>query len=174
MRYLNEIRFAVAIVIGLIAAVWDVKYRKIPNWLTFPAMIAGVLLNELGNYHDWSFPLLGLAVGFLLLVIPHLCGGIGAGDVKLLMALGAVLGPKGVFGTTIYGAVAGGLLSFGLLARCYGLNRAWYRLFLLIQAVWNPGCRQQLRQQATGAKLYIPYGIAITAGLFYYVLSGPR
>ncbi|MDT8380549.1 MAG: A24 family peptidase, partial [Desulfotignum sp.] len=85
-------------VVLVIAAYTDIASQKIPNVLTFPAMILGV------GYHfityglpGLTFSLAGLSSGFALLILFYFMGGMGAGDVKLMAVVGAVLGVKGVF-----------------------------------------------------------------------------
>ncbi|MBX7073880.1 MAG: A24 family peptidase [Pirellulales bacterium] len=77
------------------AAITDIRYRRIPNYLTVPVAAAGLVFHTL---HPQGFGLFtaaaGLLVGFALLLAPALMGGSGMGDVKLLAALGAWLGPK--------------------------------------------------------------------------------
>lgn len=76
------------------AAVFDYRVKKIPNWITVPAAIAGLLFHAaMPEARGVLWALAGFAVGFSLLIVPWLLGGGGMGDVKLLAALGAWLGP---------------------------------------------------------------------------------
>lgn len=73
--------------------VMDVRTGRIPNWLTVPAFALG-LLTHLGiaGWAGLKFSLLGFATGFGLLLVLMLIGGGGAGDVKMMGALGGVVG----------------------------------------------------------------------------------
>lgn len=92
----------------------DLRYRRIPNWLTAAGVVAGLAVNAMGG-RFWSAAA-GLSIGFLILLVPYLCGGVGAGDVKLLAAFGAVLGPSVLRGTVI-GVILGGLGALWLIVR---------------------------------------------------------
>jgi prepilin peptidase CpaA len=88
-----------------IAAVVDYRTKKIPNWLTVPAALLGLAFNTLAPSGLGPVAsLLGFAIGFGLLILPWILGGGGMGDVKMLAALGAWLGPVLL------------LMSFGLAA----------------------------------------------------------
>ena len=77
-----------------IAAVIDFRLHRIPNYVTVPGAILGLLYHAfMPNGWGVLTSLAGFAVGFLLLLVPWLLGGGGMGDVKLLAALGAWLGP---------------------------------------------------------------------------------
>ena len=74
------------------ASFFDLRERRIPNLLVFPAALLGLGFNLARGWDGLTFGLKGLAVGFALLFVPHLFGAMGAGDVKLLAAIGAFVG----------------------------------------------------------------------------------
>jgi prepilin peptidase CpaA len=95
----------------------DVRFHRIPNWLTLPALFAALLASPW--FGATSGPLeaaLGAALGFALLAGPYVLGGMGAGDVKALMVLGAWLGPKTTFGAAVWAVIAGGVFGVIVLA----------------------------------------------------------
>ncbi len=98
----------------LVAATLDFRTQKIPNYLTIPAAVLGLV------YHTFFgsgplFALAGLAVGFVLLLLPFILGGGGAGDVKMLAALGAWVGPLWVTIILAIGAVLGCVATVAVL-----------------------------------------------------------
>src|SRR4051812_20982648 len=100
-----------------VAAVIDVWSRRIPNWVTFGTFFAGVAVNVwLHGFAGLASALVGTVVGMAMLLPFYAIGAIGAGDVKLLGALGALLGPQLLVTVAIYGAIAGGALSLVILA----------------------------------------------------------
>src|SRR5580704_14799486 len=101
----------------LTAAVYDILYRRIPNWLTIPGVLAGVALNSF-LYQGWPglrLSLLGLAVGFGSYFILYLLRAMGAGDVKLMAAIGAMVGLGDWFGIFIITAIIGGFAGLALV-----------------------------------------------------------
>lgn len=89
-----------------IAAVVDFRTKKIPNWLTVPAAVLGLGYNLLAPSGLGPVTaLVGFAVGFALLILPWLLGGGGMGDVKMLAALGAWIGPVLLLATFAIAAV---------------------------------------------------------------------
>jgi len=95
-----------------IAAVVDIRTRRVPNWLTFGAAAFGIAMATVrpdGVGVAGAFE--GLLVGLLLMLPGHVIGKTGAGDVKLLAALGTLLGPKAIVMAFLYSAVAGGGLA---------------------------------------------------------------
>jgi prepilin peptidase CpaA len=113
---------AVGLYVALAAAT-DIRMHRIPNYLTVPAAVAGLLYHTLAPTGGGPLVALGgLAVGFSLLFVPWLLGGSGMGDVKLLAALGAWLGWKALlaaFAAAILLAAVGTLviLTYNSLAR---------------------------------------------------------
>jgi prepilin peptidase CpaA len=83
-----------ALVSALVVAVafFDLRERRIPNFLVFPAALLGLAVNALAGWQGLLFSLKGLGLGFALLFIPYILGGMKAGDVKFLAAIGAFVG----------------------------------------------------------------------------------
>jgi prepilin peptidase CpaA len=167
------------LVIPLVLAVWiawgDVRTRRIPNYLTLGTAAAGLAYNLI--FHGWPGVLggfLGLLMGFGFLILPYIWGGMGAGDVKALAALGAWLGPWGTVFLFCYMGIAGGLLALGVL--CWrGLlwlkvRQGWTWLANLV--LCRPAGLLQgpsgLREETPG----IPYGVAIALGMAAVLSQG--
>jgi len=97
------------VAVTMAAAVVDIRTRRVPNWLTFGTAALGVgmattHLDGVGVAGAFE----GLLVGLLLMLPGHVIGRTGAGDVKLLAALGTLLGPGSIVMAFLYTAVAGG------------------------------------------------------------------
>ena len=107
----------VAVVVLVAAATMcDLKTRRIPNSLTLgAAAVALVLQLALAGWPGLGFAASGWLLGLVLFFPVFALGGMGAGDVKLLAAIGAWLGPVGAAWTALYGALAGGIMALGVV-----------------------------------------------------------
>ena len=104
--------------LGLVLAVYtDVRTRRIPNWLTGSIAGAGFGLAFGGGVVTPTQAALGLLTGLLLMMPGHLIGATGAGDVKLMAAVGTMLGPDLTFRAFLYSAVAGGVFAVAVATR---------------------------------------------------------
>ena len=91
---MRMIEHAPLIAMLLWAAVADIRARRVPNWISMGLAISGLILSCSSWGHiSPSQALLGLCAGFVVALLLHLLGGIGAGDVKLLAGVGAWIGP---------------------------------------------------------------------------------
>ncbi|WP_312894901.1 A24 family peptidase [Paenibacillus eucommiae] len=100
----------------LLAFISDVKRSLIPNVLTGSAAAAGVVYHSVFDRWDgFLYSMIGLIAGFLLLLILYLFRAIGAGDVKLFAAVGAMMGAGFVWQSMMYSLVYAGLIGFLLL-----------------------------------------------------------
>jgi prepilin peptidase CpaA len=97
---------------GALGAAIDLRSRRVPNWLTLGIAVAGLTLaaTRLSGL-SFGSALAGLALGLVVMLPGHVIGATGAGDVKLLAALGTMLGPKEVALAFVYAAIAGGVLA---------------------------------------------------------------
>jgi prepilin peptidase CpaA len=106
--------FAVLVIIAA-ASVCDLRRGRIPNALTFGATAVALLLQAIvGGWAGLAWALGGWAVGIVLFAPLYAVKGMGAGDVKLLAAIGSWLGPAGALWTALYGAIAGGVLALAV------------------------------------------------------------
>ncbi|MDP6756621.1 MAG: A24 family peptidase [Chloroflexota bacterium] len=86
--------YAAAITLAAAAVATDLRSRRILNWLTLPALGAGVTIGLVnGGFGGLATSLVGILVGGGLLLGPTLIGAMGAGDLKFQSAMGALLGP---------------------------------------------------------------------------------
>jgi len=158
----------------IIAAITDIRSQRIPNMLTFTTMVLSLLYHIEGSgLHGLFFSLSGLALGLAFFVLPYLMGGMGAGDVKLLGAVGAALGPKGVFVAALCTALAGGVYAIALILikykDCKGLV-ARYTTTLKIFAA--SGEIFTIPADENEKKPKLCYGVAIALGtLFSFYLQ---
>ncbi|WP_165842199.1 A24 family peptidase [Paenibacillus xerothermodurans] len=99
-----------------LAFVTDITKQKIPNYLTASGCIIGVLLHWwLAGISGAAYALLGTALGFIPLFILYLINAVGAGDVKLFAALGALVGTEFVLQSVMYSLIYAALISCVIL-----------------------------------------------------------
>jgi prepilin peptidase CpaA len=123
--------------IVLVACVTDLRSRRIPNVLTFGAALAGAAFAlASAGLSGMALSVSGWVVGLALFLPLFLLGGMGAGDVKLLGAIGAWVGPAAVVWVALYGAIAGGLIAV-VLALLHGYLRVLLRNVGLLLIHWR-------------------------------------
>jgi len=122
---------AAVVIVGGLACLTDWRSRNIPNVLTFGAALAAFAFSvTTGGLSALGWSVAGWLVGCLLFLPWFVLRGMGGGDVKLLAALGAWVGPGLVVWIALYAAVAG-----GLLAVVVTLYTGYLRT--MVQNVWN-------------------------------------
>ena len=115
------------------ACVTDLRTRRIPNVLTIGAALAGLVFQfATGGVEALGQAALGWLLGALVFLLPFALGGLGGGDVKLLAALGAWLGPADALWLVLYTGVAGGVMAVAVSARYGYLGTALQNVKLLL------------------------------------------
>ena len=148
-----------------IALFYDVATRRIPNWLVLAGLIVGVAcsLAYAGSASGIGNSLLGALTGLVIMLPLYFLHAMGAGDAKLMAAVGAFLGPTQVAGAALLTFVAGGILSLvvafwsGSLLRVLGN----LRLMGFVLASSRASGFKLSDIQTTGR---LPYAIAIAIG----------
>ena len=169
---IHSLYFFLCIVL-IIAAFNDLKYQKIPNLLNFSVAIVALIFHTIFfGLEGLLFSGAGLLLGTAIFLPFYAFGGMGAGDAKLMGAVGAVVGMKGVFISAVLTAIYGGIYALLLLLiyRQYGLSifsRAWAVLKTFILT------RQYVPMSSTNPvkkKPRLCYGLAIALGTVTYLL----
>lgn len=162
-----------AVALGLCAAFTDVKARRIPNRLTYSAMLAGLVVQT--AFHGWRGLLLSAGGGLLfggVFMLFHLVRAMGAGDVKLATALGCVVGLSGSPRLMFATAVAGGALAVVFIVASGRIietlrNTLWVAAF---HARHGLQTHPAINLDNPGA-VRMPYGLAFAAGTLYWAVS---
>ena len=158
---------AAAIVIAAIAAVTDTATSRIPNVLTFTAASFALLFHTTAPAGSGgTFALAGLAVGLAVFFPLFALGAMGAGDVKLMAAIGAWIGAMPILYVGLYGSIAGGVFALIVAIRRRYLRQALTNLKMLLMYWWVEGVKPfpPLTLESTHATR-LPYALAIATGL---------
>lgn len=156
------------IVLLLAASATDLRAQRIPNYLTFPAIAAALCYHGLTQGADGLlFSLSGLGLGLALMLLPFFLGVMGAGDVKLLAAVGAWLGAGSVFTTFLFTSLFGGLYALVVLFFHRDVLLRTLRTFWNTVMVYLATRRFSWANPEPDRRLpRLCYGLAITAGTF--------
>ena len=161
-------------VIGIsgVAIITDLWRNRIYNWLTLPALLAGLVVSGIhGGWHGLGDGLLGVVAGFALYGWMFWLRVMGAGDVKLLMALGAWGGLHYCLQTAALGIMLGGVMAFLILVatgRAPDFLRRMYRFLLTIFV-------RELEVEAPKIdhSLKMPFGVSLAVAAIWIALSNP-
>lgn len=176
--------FIIALLVGVIVlsffvSFYDFKYRRIPNKLLLTGLVYGVLvfvcmaffipLNIV--FKGFLFGLIGLMAGGVFLYVPYKYKQVGAGDVKLVMVFGLLLGFKGVILSILVGAIIGGIWALGLAWRNGGLHHMWYNMKYMARSMYLSGFKEMSWDLRSEGAVTMPYGVALSTGAVLIALQ---
>lgn len=122
-----------ALAVAIVAAAWDLRTRRIPNVLTFgAALVAIVLHGYMTGWREAGLSIAGFAVGIALFFPFFAIGGLGAGDVKLLGAVGACVGPLAAVWVALYASISGGVMAVIVASYAGYLRKAFVNLWCAV------------------------------------------
>ncbi len=151
-----------AVALALIAGWTDWRSRRIPNWLTVPGFLVGVLANVLAN--GWSglgISLKGAGLGLLVLLPFVFLRSLGAGDWKLAGALGAFVGWEGMVSLLMGSVFVAGIMALGLVIYKRRFKETLRNIGSLLASMLTlrrPGAEVSLDNPQS---LKVPYGVAL-------------
>jgi len=145
----------VLVVLFVVVMYTDFRWLRIPNVLTYPAMVIGLALGAVDAFPGGLFTgglvdhIAALVLAFALAYPFYAAGGLKAGDAKLLMAMGAVRGTNFLFFSAVYGSIIGGIIAIG---------------FIATRRLLRPAGGAEVPTVSSLMKKSIPYGIALGLG----------
>ena len=153
-----------------VSAITDLLYRRISNYVTFSTIGIALVCYSVGSgLPGLIFSLKGLSFGFVLLLPLYFLGGTGAGDVKLMAAVGAILGIEHTLSAFLLIMILGGIMALVMLVtkgKVWGTLR---RLGFSLYALSSGGAPNVMKvDRATLRRDGIPYGVVIAAGTLSY------
>lgn len=167
-----DLELAIVAIISITAAAFDIKFRRIPNWLIVLSLLSSLTYQTFSGYgYGFVFWLTGLSIGFLSFFPFYIIRVMGAGDVKLMAAVGSFIGSVAAFQTVLLTLLAGGMLA--LLVTLW--KRNWKLVFgnisLMTTNMMVAAMTKQLPKTEAPVKSAgnMPYGVAIAAGTLLYI-----
>jgi prepilin peptidase CpaA len=128
----STVPFAVVMIASLVSALTDLWKFRVYNILTIPLLCSGLIYHGMvGGAPGFSTSLTGALFGFGILIAPYVMGGMGAGDVKLMSAIGAWLGLTMTYHVFIASSIAAGLYALVLIIMSSKIVETWINLQIL-------------------------------------------
>ena len=162
----DNIYLTAACACAAISAVFDIKSRRIPNLITGPAVAFGLLLHGIGD--GWHGLLTSMAAALIcgaIFLVFYLAGGMGAGDVKLMAAVGCLAGLPHVSYLLVLSAITGGVMGIFLAVTRGRLMQTLGNVNALLAHHRHAGLTPHPDLNVTNNNtLRLPYGVAIAAG----------
>lgn len=155
---------ALLVPLAIVITYYDVRYRRIPNAVVLATLISGLAINSVtGGISGALASICGCVLAFCLMFMLHVFGAMGAGDVKLFAAIGALIGSNMVLPTFLVITLVGGVLAVCATLRAGEFKETLYRV-LQIFASLLPGWEMPRFTVPANRRHTIPYGVAITTG----------
>ncbi|MCC9599002.1 A24 family peptidase [Stieleria sp. JC731] len=164
-------------VVLIVAAVIDGKILKVPNWLTFPFIMCGWINCTLeGGAAGLGYSLLGTFVGMMLLLVLRNVGGMGGGDVKLLMGVGAWLGTVVTLYAFAATAIVGGIMAVVMVWKSGEWTKHYAQGMQILEewkTIRKPSELSKIARERKPTMYLLPYGIPMAIGsILYFAYAG--
>ncbi len=164
------------ILVVFLAAILDLRSRRIPNWLTVSGVLLGLSLNGfLGEFPGLLFAAKGLGLAMLIYLPLYLVRAMGAGDVKLMMAVGAIAGPMNWLGIFLATAILGGPIAVITALAKARLAQSLRNVFVIVRELAHlaPPYRRAAELDIHNTRATtMPHGAIVALGLTAFLIGG--
>jgi prepilin peptidase CpaA len=164
---------ATLLAIVIFAGVSDLRSRRIPNWLSVSGVVLGIILNTLLLPHGWLKALIGLGCALVVYLPLYVIRGMGAGDVKLMGAVGALAGPLNWFAIFLATALIAGAASLAVVILRKRVGETARNLSVIVSSLLHrqaPAARDCQLQISNPNALRMPHGAFIASGAMLFLL----
>jgi prepilin peptidase CpaA len=160
-----QIIWVPTLALTLSAALLDWRSRRIPNWLTVPGLFFGVAVHTaLNGWHGTLFALEGAGLALVLLLAPVLMRVLGAGDWKLMGAVGALMGPIMVLFVLFSSIFVSGLMAMVQMIRTRRVVGTFRNMVVLVRGMFAFGLKANPQASLDNPRsLKLPFGVAVAA-----------
>jgi len=165
---------AVLVVIVVTAAIYDLRYRKIPNWLVLTGLVLGFGLNTfLFELTGLTNSALGMGLALLIYFPLYLLRAMGAGDAKLMAAVGSIVGWGNWLAIFVATAVIGGVLGLIVLLFAGRIRKTFWNIGWILNEILHfraPYRSSQELDVRSAQGMRMPHGVAIALGSITFLV----
>jgi prepilin peptidase CpaA len=172
MGMIRQALWVLPALVAAIAGYTDYRWRRIPNWLTVPGLVLGIAVNAIARgWTGTKESLLGAGLGLLILLPFVLVRSLGAGDWKLVGALGAFLGPQHLITVLFATLLIAGVMALVLIIWKKRVRQAFRNIGLLLAALVSLHLPEKDVSLDNPEALKIPFGIALAISMILYAVG---
>jgi prepilin peptidase CpaA len=161
------------LIVALAAAVYDVRFRRIPNWISVGGIALGVLANSLTHgIPGLLYALTGFVLGFGLYFLLYLVHAMGAGDVKLMGAIGALVGWQNWVAIFVIAAILGGIMAMILIMARNRVKKTFWNIGYLLNEMRRGRAAYVSREELdvhSPKSVGLPHGAVIAVATIFYL-----
>src|SRR5690349_9099016 len=175
LTYLPPVTQVVLVLIVLTAGIYDLRYRRIPNWLVLVGLVVGFGLNTfLFQLAGLERSALGMGLALLIYFPLYLLRAMGAGDAKLMAAVGSIVGPKSWLVLFVITAVVGGAVALIVLVFAGRIRKTFWNLGWILSEALHLRAPYQSSEELdvrSSKAMRLPHGAVIALGSVLFLAA---
>ena len=165
---------ALLLLIVIPAALYDYRQRRVPNWITFSGVLIAVALNSILEDEGILMPLKGLGIALLIYFPLFAIRGMGAGDVKLMGAIGAAVGWKNWLAILVLTSIFGGIAAIIIVATRGRVRRTLQNIMLIVLSLLHRQAQYEGNPELdvkSKEGIRLPHAVAIAFGTIGFLIA---